>query len=38
MGFLMVIINLLLVVATGGAWLLVLIVWALWKVISSPKK
>lgn len=35
MGFFAILINLFLVLATGGAWLLVLIVWALWKVISS---
>ena len=35
MGFFAILINLLRVLAPGGAWLLVLIVWALWKVISS---
>ena len=35
MGFFAILINLLLVLATGGAWLLALIVWALWKIISS---
>lgn len=35
MGFFAILINLLLIVASGGAWLLVLIVWALWKIISS---
>ena len=35
MSFFAILINLLLIVASGGAWLLVLIVWALWKIISS---
>lgn len=35
MGFFAILINLLLIVASGGTWLLVLIVWALWKIISS---